>query len=592
MIDMRRKNRSRTRGNHSYHSLEARRLLAGDIQVVDDGTILTLVGDQLANEVSVTQNENGQLVIAGVNTTINGSTEPLVASGSQSYLTLVMNDGDDIVNVTNVGLRSQIAFHGGNGNDQLALNEIDTLQLHVKGDAGNDLVQLSGNVRRSSYVYLGAGDDILAVESFRSGRNFKVFGGNGDDTFVSALVQVRRKFEVHLENGNDRLVMTGDSSAGRKARLELGDGNDFVSLRPTQTGTGLTFNRSTVVNLGEGADVGDLGSSLNLRRRVRIDGGPGVDGLSNRGNVYATRNFETSATGVQARIDQVFADLEAAGVDSQVYSGISSVEPIDLTIDTTITPLNYTENDSPISIDDALTISGDVDATINGATVAVDGFVSGQDVLTFTDTSAIAGSFDATTGTMTLMGDAPVGDYETALRQVLFSNTAVPPNTSARTIQIGLLVGDESFTASRPLVVNVLGNGPVLTASLTSTPVTPQQLSVAVDPQIEVTDPDDDTFNSATVSIQTGFVSGEDLLEVNIPNTSNVLSAFDDSTGVLTLTGTATVAEYQSILRSINYNNSNQEPTLGSRLVRFSISDGVTTGSADVEIVLNAVSIN
>lgn len=587
---MRRKNRSNPVSSHSYQSLEARRLLAGDIQVVDDGTILTLVGDQLANEVSITQNENGQLVIAGLNTTINGSAESLVSSGSQSYLTLVMNDGNDIVTVNDVSLRSQIAFHGGNGNDQLSLNEIETLQLHVKGDAGNDLIQLSGSVRRSSYVYLGAGDDILAVEAFRSGRNFKVFGGNGDDTFVSASIQVRRKFEVHLENGNDRLVMTGDSAAGRKARLELGAGNDFVSLRPTQTGSGLTFNRSTIVNLGDGADVGDFGSDLNLRRRVRLDGGAGLDGLSNRGNVYVTRNFESSASDVQARIDQVFADLEAAGVDSQVYSGISSVEPIVLTINTATTPLNYTENDSPTSIDGALAISGDVDATINGATVAIDGFISGQDVLTFADTSAITGTFDAIAGTMALAGDASVADYETALREVLFSNIAMPPDTSARTIQIGLLVGDESFTASRPLVVNVLGEGPVITASLTSNPVTPQQLPVVVDPQIEVIDPDDDTFNSATVSILTGFVLGEDLLEVSIPNTSNVLPVFDDSTGVLTLTGTATVAEYQSILRSISYNNSNQEPTLGSRVIRFSISDGVTTGSADVDVFLNAVS--
>src|SRR5207249_4016 len=67
--------------------------------------------------------------------------------------------------------------------------------------------------------------------------------------------------------------------------------------------------------------------------------------------------------------------------------------------------LSYTENQAATAIDAAL-LASDVDSTnLTGATVSITGnFASGQDVLGFTNQNGITGSYDASTGVLTLTG--------------------------------------------------------------------------------------------------------------------------------------------------------------------------------------------
>ena len=44
--------------------------------------------------------------------------------------------------------------------------------------------------------------------------------------------------------------------------------------------------------------------------------------------------------------------------------------------------------------------------------------------------------------------------------------------------------------------------------------------------------------------------------------------------GVLTLTGTATVAQYQAALRSVQYDNTSDNPNTAARTVTFVVNDG------------------
>ena len=52
-------------------------------------------------------------------------------------------------------------------------------------------------------------------------------------------------------------------------------------------------------------------------------------------------------------------------------------------------------------------------------------------------------------------------------------------------------------------------------------------------------------LTSATVSISTGFLTGDTL---NFTNQNGITGSYDTATGVLTLTGTASVANYQTAL--------------------------------------------
>src|SRR6185437_12974 len=70
-----------------------------------------------------------------------------------------------------------------------------------------------------------------------------------------------------------------------------------------------------------------------------------------------------------------------------------------------------------------LTVSDpDSSGVLTGATIVVGGFVLG-DVLSFTNTGSITGSFDGDAGTLVLSGVASLADYQTALESITFSSS-------------------------------------------------------------------------------------------------------------------------------------------------------------------------
>src|SRR5439155_1426452 len=58
-----------------------------------------------------------------------------------------------------------------------------------------------------------------------------------------------------------------------------------------------------------------------------------------------------------------------------------------------------------------------------------------------------------------------------------------------------------------------------------------------------------------------------------------ITAAYNAGTGVLSLTGVTTVANYQQVLRTVTYNNTAAAPTTTARSVTFVVNDG-TTNSA------------
>jgi hypothetical protein len=89
---------------------------------------------------------------------------------------------------------------------------------------------------------------------------------------------------------------------------------------------------------------------------------------------------------------------------------------------------------------------------------------------------------------------------------------------------------------------------------------------------LTVADADDTNIESATVSISNNFVNGEDQLQFTTQN--GITGNYVPATGILTLTGSATLVNYQTALRSINYNNSAGIVTPSVRTVSFVVNDG------------------
>ena len=237
--------------------------------------------------------------------------------------------------------------------------------------------------------------------------------------------------------------------------------------------------------------------------------------------------------------------------------------------------LNFTEGNAPNAITSTLTVSDWEQPTLSGATIQiVANYSNGEDVLAFVDALGITGSYDATTGTLTLSGVATFADYQSAIRSVTYQNTNNNnPSTLTRTISVVVTDGDDnSSSVTRNITVTAVNDAPVLAAiEATSLAYAEDQAATAITSSMTVTD--DNNITGATVRISTNYVNGQDVLAFT--GMFGITGTFTVATGTLALSGTATPADYQTVLRSVTYRNTNSiSPSVVTRTVSFIINDG------------------
>ncbi|QOZ14196.1 hypothetical protein XI02_03235 [Bradyrhizobium sp. CCBAU 21365] len=252
--------------------------------------------------------------------------------------------------------------------------------------------------------------------------------------------------------------------------------------------------------------------------------------------------------------------------------------------------LNYTENQAATVIDSAITVTDGDDANLLSATVQITGnYVSGQDVLGFTNQNGITGSFDAVTGTLTLTGSSSVANYQAALASVTYINTSDNPSGLARTVTITTNDGTlDSSPVTDTINVTPVNDPPVVTAGHTLN-YTENQAATAFDPAIIVSDVDNATLTGATVQITGNYANGQDVLAFTSQN--GITGSFNAGTGMLTLTGTASVADYQAALASVTYQNTSDNPSGLARTVTIIANDGTAT-STPVTGTINVTPVN
>ncbi len=79
---------------------------------------------------------------------------------------------------------------------------------------------------------------------------------------------------------------------------------------------------------------------------------------------------------------------------------------------------------------------------------------------------------------------------------------------------------------------------------------------------------------------RTGYSNGEDVL--GFTNQNNISGSFNASNGTLTLTGTASVANYQTALDSVTYVDNQHDVSTALRVVDFVVNDGINTSNQAV----------
>ena len=104
---------------------------------------------------------------------------------------------------------------------------------------------------------------------------------------------------------------------------------------------------------------------------------------------------------------------------------------------------------------------------------------------------------------------------------------------------------------------------------------------------LTVSDTDSATIHSAIVTLTNRPDGNEEILEFD-GTLTNIIANYDPSSGELNLSSIETIADYQTALRTITYNNTSDAPETTDRLVTFQVYDGANYS----ELVTSTVAIN
>ncbi len=260
-----------------------------------------------------------------------------------------------------------------------------------------------------------------------------------------------------------------------------------------------------------------------------------------------------------------------------------------------VSSLSYSEGDPATSITSSIVVNDEDDTNLDSAKVYISaGLESSEDVLSYATALGITGNYDSGTGILTLTGTTTVANYQTALRNVTYQNTElISPSTTAREISYIVYDWDDSSNVStREIDIIPSNDTPILTITDVSTiSFTENDSPVQITSDLTVSDNDDANLQGATVSFINNYFLGEDIF--NYTDANGIIGDFNSLTGVLTLSGTTTLANYQTALRSVTYENISSDPVTGlDRTIEFRVFDGIDSSATGITRPISVSSLN
>ncbi len=377
------------------------------------------------------------------------------------------------------------------------------------------------------------------------------------------------------------------------AFLDLGHNQcptSLVNLCPTCSGFRIGFTPRPTINapLKAGALEITGGSVANAEVYLKIF--DITKTLKERDTIQAAASGAWAKTLLTPLAIGDSVTAQAKGVGQCNSGGISSgtsftivIENTPPTLAVTNNSLSYLENGSPLPIAPGLTISDPDNQTLESATIQ---FTSAptlpEDVLTYASSSGISVTYNSATGSLSLTGTATVAAYQTLIRSVSYSNSSDDPQTAPREFSVIVYDGyDDSNELALTLGLTAVNDPPVLTSP--SNIVTYAGAGLTVNGSFSITDLDNATLQAASMSFSNNFANAEDALSFS--NQNGITGIYDNTTGTLTLTGDATLAQYATALSSVQYSNSNGSPSQLTRRLSINVNDGISNSNTFLSFI-------
>jgi Tol biopolymer transport system component len=484
-------------------------------------------------------------------------------------------------------------------------------EIWVMDADGTNLVQLTANTATDGGASWSPDGSKIVFQSTRDGGDYEIYvmDANGanqtrltSEAGIDALGDWSpdgSKLLFYSERDSNREIYVMDADGSNQVRLTNDAGIDMeAEWSPDGSSILFSSNRDT--------DYDIYSANVMYENTFAISVTPVNDAPTAANNTVVTNedtdyvftaadfNFSDvdgdTLASVQITSLESAGSLQLSGVDVTLNQVISKAD-IDAG-NLTFTPaadangagyasFGFSVNDGTVDSASSYTMTVDVTAA-NDAPAGlpvVTGTITEDEVLT-ADTGGISdadglGAFTyqwlrngvaisgATASTYTL-GDADVG--------------------TQISVRVDYVDGDgfsESLTSAQTVAVANVNDPPVI--SIDPSPILYLSGTMAVDPNLTVSDVDNATLQSAQVSFGDGYLRGQDRLLFT--DQLGITGSFDLNTGILTLTGSASVADYQTALRSVQYEDFNPTPAEGILYVDFSVSDGTDTSAVDTRVL-------
>ena len=373
--------------------------------------------------------------------------------------------------------------------------------------------------------------------------------------------------DIKLDANNNLYVSTGSGGGLKKISSDLATTTAIGAT--TDTIWGLSLDANGALAWGTAG-----GKVYKLSTGAVLSGTPTNDHVG-------VHNITLSVSDGTATVDQTFTITVTNTNDAPTMTSGGN--------------LAYTENAT--SVVNAAIVVADVDAgaVALSANVIISGnYNSSQDTLAYATANGITGSWNSTTGILSLSGNASTSTYQTALRTITYNNSS--DNMTSGNRVLGWSVYDGYVASTNiysTITVTAVNDAPVFT----STAVTTGAAGTAYSYTAVASDADGQTLTYSltthptgmTINASTGVISWTPTVGTNNPSENVVISVTD-----------ATVAATQSF--TITSTGFNQAPviTQGANLLYTILEDNtlslssanITATDADRNALTWSVSAN
>ncbi len=514
----------------------------GPIPIVDSDVNLYDVDDSFTESVTITltNGKAGDLLLvdeAAINLlgiSVTGIPIAALSADGSFTLTLTSNIADSVSLADFQTALGHLSFN----NLSEDPDTTDRLVTFVMNDGEDD------SLPHSLFIKLQAANDAPYQANIEA--SVISYTENDGPVAITSTLELSDVDDTHLESATVQII--GNYASGQDV-LSFIDQNGIVGVWDVANGT-LTLSGSATKQDYQAAlrSVTYSNTSEAPSTALRTFNFQISDGADN--SLSVTRNLTVASVNDDPTNVGVLPDSLA--FDEDVLSNV------DLS---TMTLSDLDALSGHLTVTLSTDAGGDLFASSAGGVTVVGG---GSDYVTFTGTLANLNSyFDVITS---VRYRHPTLDINGSFLDVIYVSVSDNGNTGAgggANLSLGAIDVHVTPVNDAPVASSIEGAALAYIENLGA---------VTITSTLTISDVDDADIESAVVSISANYANGQDVLAFVDQN--GIIGSWNAASGELTLSGSATVAQYQAALRSITYTNTSDDPSTSTRTISYTVNDG------------------